>query len=122
MRIYGVGPVAATAILSELGDASRFSSSRKAIRHSGLDVSVYESDGKGSPGRLSRQGPPLLRWALYEAAASAARPSSPDHAYYLRVKERCGASRALLAVARCLLRRAYHILRQLGDEALQEVA
>jgi transposase len=122
VRHYGIGAITAVAILSEQGDARRFSSSRKAIRHSGLDVTVYESDGKRSPGKLSRQGPPVLRWALYEAAVSAAKETSPDHSYYLEVKARCGGSRARLAVARKLLRRAYHTLRELGDEALQEAA
>src|SRR6266498_4901807 len=37
-RLYGVGPVSATAILAELGDARRFSSSDDAVRHAGLDV------------------------------------------------------------------------------------
>lgn len=122
MRLYGIGPITAVAILSEQGDARRFSSSRKAVRHSGLDVSVYESDGKGAPGRLSHQGPPVLRWALYEAATTAARASSPDHAYYLAVKAKRGGNRARLAIARKLLRRAYHTLRGLGDQALLEVA
>ncbi|TML83312.1 MAG: IS110 family transposase, partial [Actinobacteria bacterium] len=31
--LYGVGPVSATAILAELGDARRFSSSDDAVRH-----------------------------------------------------------------------------------------
>ena len=39
---------------------------------------------KRAPGHLARQGPAILRWALYEAATSAARRSSPDHDYYLR--------------------------------------
>ena len=30
------------------------------------------------PGHLSRQGPPALRWALFEAAQCARRPASPD--------------------------------------------
>src|SRR6266540_1742766 len=87
-RLYGVGPVSATAILAELGDARRFSSSADAVRHSGLDVTVYQSDSKRAAGRLSHEGPELLRWALFEAAVSAARASSPDHAYYLQVAER----------------------------------
>jgi transposase len=33
-----------------------------------LDVTVYSSDGKRMPGRLSWQGPPVLRWAVYEAS------------------------------------------------------
>lgn len=122
MRHFGIGPITAVAILAEHGDARRFSSSRKAVRHSGLDITVYESDRKRAPGRLSRQGPPVLRWALYEAANCASRSSSPDHAYYLSVAARAGHNRARLAVARRLMRRAHHSLRELGDQALQEIA
>jgi hypothetical protein len=67
-RLYGVGPVTALAITCWLAGADRFSSSRKAVRFTGLDITVYSSDGKRSPGHLSRQGPPVLRWAVYEAA------------------------------------------------------
>ena len=66
-RLYGVGPVTALAMTCWLAGEGRFSSSRKAVRFAGLDVTVYSSDRKGPPGRLSRQGPPVLRWAVYEA-------------------------------------------------------
>jgi transposase len=115
--LYGIGPVTAVAIWAELGDPRRFSSSRHAVRHTGLDITVYSSDGKRTPGRLARQGPPVLRWALFEAAKCAARPSSPDHAYYLQAKQRLGGNRATLAVARKLTRRCYHTLGALGDQA-----
>ena len=59
-----------------------------------------------------------MRWALFEAAQCAARRRSPDHVYFLQVKERIDHNRACLSVARKLCRRAYHILRELGDEAL----
>ena len=120
-RLYGVGPVSATAILAELGDARRFSSSDDAVRHAGLDITVYQSDQKRAPGRLSHEGPEVLRWALYEAAVSAARAGSPDHAYYRQVAERLDQTRACLSVARKLCRRAYHILRELGEEALAPI-
>ena len=74
---YGVGEITAAALWAELGDTRRFSSSRKVVRHTGLDITVYSSDGKRAPGRLSRQGSPLLRWALFEAAKCAARPGAP---------------------------------------------
>jgi len=119
MRHYGIGPQVACAILAELGDARRFSSSRQAVRFAGLDVTVHESDAKRRPGHLSRQGPPVLRWAAFEAAESACKPSSPDHTYYLALRERVGQNRAVLSVARKLLRRAHHTLRELGDQALQ---
>src|SRR5947208_80268 len=117
-QLYGVGAVTATAILAELGDARRFRSSDDAVRHCGLDVTVWQSDRKRAAGHLSHQGPSLLRWALFEAAQCAARRSSPDHAYYLDVAKRIDHNRACLSVARKLCRRAHHILRDLGDDAL----
>jgi transposase len=77
--IYGVGPATALALVCWLGGANRFSSSRKAVRFAGLDITVYSSAGKRSPGKLSRQGPAVLRWCLYEAGKTAARQAAPDH-------------------------------------------
>ena len=56
-RLYGIGPFAALAMTCWLGGEGRFSSSRQAVRFAGLDVTVWSSDRKGPPGRLSRQGP-----------------------------------------------------------------
>src|SRR3954471_3871288 len=119
MGLYGVGELTAVAILAELGDTRRFSSSRQAVRYAGLDITVDQSDQRRSPGHLSRQGPPALRWALYEAAQAARRPGSPDRAYYDQAAERLGGNRACLALARKLLKRSFHVLRELGDQALQ---
>ena len=119
---YGVGPITAAAIWAFLGDTRRFRSSAQAVRHTGLDVTVYSSDGKRSPGHLSRQGPPVLRWALYEAACCAARRSSPDLDYYHDTKERIDHKRAAISVARKIARRSHHILRNLGDTAWQDAA
>jgi transposase len=77
-RLYGVGPATALALTCWLGGAGRFSSSRKAVRFAGLDITVYSSDSRRSPGRLSRQGPPVLRWAVYEAGKTHPRASAPD--------------------------------------------
>lgn len=120
MEHYGIGELTSVAILSELGDTTRFSSSRKAVRYAGLDVTVSESDDKRAAGKISRQGAPILRWAAFEAAQVARRKGSPDHDYYMQTKERLGANRACLAIARKLIRRAHHTLRELGEEALEE--
>jgi transposase len=117
-RLYGVGPVTGLAITCWLAGAGRFSSSRQAVRFAGLDVTVWSSDRKGPPGRLSRQGPPVLRWAVYEAGKTHARASAPGHRYYAAVKDRCNGKRAALSEARKILRQAHHILAELGDDAL----
>jgi transposase len=115
---YGIGPLTAVIIWAEMGDTRRFRSSDDAVRHTGLDVTVYSSDGRRSAGHLARQGPPLLRWALYEAAVYAGRPTSPDHAYFRQVKNRLGGQLALLSMARKLARRCHHTLRNLDDQVL----
>src|SRR5690349_8152412 len=96
-RLYGVGPVTALAITCWLGGAGRFSSSRQVVRFAGLDITVASSDRKGPPGKLSRQGPPVLRWAVYEAAKTHARTSAPDHRYYAAVEDRKNSKRACLS-------------------------
>jgi transposase len=117
-RLYGVGPFTALALTCWLAGEGRFSSSRKAVRFTGLDVTVWSSDRKGPPGRLSRQGPPVLRWAVYEAGKTHARAAAPDHAYYATVKDRKNSKRAALSEARKIVRQACHILTEPGDDAL----
>ena len=117
-RLYGVGPVTGLALTCWLAGKDRFSSSRKAVRFTGLDVTVWSSDRKGPPGRLSRQGPPVLRWAVYEAGKTHARAAAPDHGYYTQVKDRKNTKRAALSEARKIVRHACHILTELGDDAL----
>ena len=101
----------------------RLSASRKAVRLAGIDIGVHRSDRRSRVGKLTRQGSPQLRWALYEAALSACRPSSPDHADYLALKARgLSHTRASLTIARKLARRSYHVLRELGPAALEPLA
>jgi transposase len=115
---YGIGGLTAVAVWSELGDCRRFSRSQQVVRHTGLDVTVDASDRHRARGHLSRQGPPTLRWALFEAAMQASRKGSPDHAYYTAVKDRHDGKLAAIAVARQLARRCYHILRNLDPDVV----
>jgi transposase len=119
---YGIGLITAPTIVAELGDVRRFRNGDAVVRYTGLDVTVYSSDGKRSPGHLARQGPPALRWALFEAAmANASRATAPDYDYYHQVKDRVGGKRPGLSVARKLARRIRFTLAELGDEALAPV-
>ncbi|WP_101953430.1 IS110 family transposase [Mycobacterium intracellulare] len=118
---YGIGWLCAAIMWAEIGDARRFSSSDQLVRFAGLDVTVYSSDTKRSPGHLSRQGSPQLRWAAFEAAKCASRRSSPDYRYYCTLaakRDGHNGKNPTLAVERKILRRSYHALRALGDAAL----
>src|SRR4051812_36305228 len=75
MGLYGMGELTSLVTLCELGDVQRLSASRKAVRMAGIDIGVHRSDRRSRAGKLTRQGSPQLRWALYEAALAACRPS-----------------------------------------------
>jgi transposase len=111
--LFGVGPIIACHLLAELGEARRFRRARQVVRLSGLDPSVEESADQRRRGKLAKQGPPTLRWALVQAAKHAHRPRHPEHRLYLEACQRVGSQRATLTVARKLGRRAYHLLREL---------
>ena len=73
-RLYGVGPITALALTCWLGGAGRFSSAGKAVRFAGLDVTVHSSDGKRSPGQLSRQGPEVCFLSRTPTSSASERP------------------------------------------------
>ena len=56
MGRYGTGRLTAVAIWAELGDVRRFANSRQAVRFTGLDITISESDGRRARGHLARQG------------------------------------------------------------------
>ena len=82
-------------------------------------IGVYRSDRRSRVGKLTRQGSPAARWALYEAAQSACLRTSPNHAAYVELKARgLSHTRTTLTIARRLARRCFHTLRELGPAAL----
>lgn len=115
---YGIGGLIAVAVWSELGDCQRFARSDQAVRHTGLDVTVDQSDRRRNNGFLSRQGPETLRWALYEAAKNSSHRVAPDHPYYEQVKKVHDGKIAAMSIARKLARRCYHTLRALDSEVV----
>lgn len=115
---YGIGGLIAVAVWAELGDCRRFSRSAQVVRHTGLDVTVDQSDRRRAGGFISRQGPELLRWALYEAAKNSSHQTSPDHSYYAAVKKAHDAKLAAISMARKLARRCYHTLRAIDPDVV----
>ncbi|MFL5864045.1 MAG: transposase, partial [Solirubrobacteraceae bacterium] len=106
--------------LTELGDVSRMRASRQAVRAAGIDIGVHRSDRTSRVGTLTRHGSADLRWARFEAAQAACRPTSPDRQDDEALTARgLSHTRASLTIARKLTRRSYHVLRELGPAALE---
>ena len=109
--IRGVGPVTIDVVVSELGDVSRFKSSKAVSAYAGLVPAVRQSAGKGADLKITKEGSPLLRWALVEAAWRVVRQSAAWTRIYERIKKRGGGKKAIVAVARRLLGVMYAMLR-----------
>jgi transposase len=63
----GIGPVLAAVIVAEIGDITRFDRPEKLACWAGLTPRHRESDIKVARGHITKQGSPILRWALIEA-------------------------------------------------------
>lgn len=68
----GVGPVTALAFVLTIGPVERFPRSRQLVSYLGLNPREDSSGGHQRLGPISKQGNPMLRWLLIEAAQSAA--------------------------------------------------
>jgi len=60
--IFDVGPIFSCHLLTEIGEASRFTRSRQVIRASGLDPAVIESADSNRRGRLAKHRCIRERW------------------------------------------------------------
>jgi transposase len=112
MALPGIGKLTALTLVAEIGDISRFPTARKLCAWAGLTPQVRNSDRKVRHGHITKQGSPWVRWVLQEAAQTAKK--SPLFAdTYGQLAHRRGRNIATVAVARRLLARCFHILKQL---------
>ena len=107
----GVGVLTALATVLVLGPVNRFAEAKKVTSYIGLIPREHSSGGQQRFGKLSKQGNPLLRFLLIEAAQSAAQHDPQLRRVYRRLTVRHGFQKAQAAVARKLLIRLYVMLR-----------
>ena len=117
--IPGIGSALGAAILSEIGDVSRFSSADQLLAYAGLDPSVKQSgEFQSSQSRMSKRGSSNLRRAIWLASTNAVQFDPMFRAYYekksaegLHYKNAIGhVTRKMTAVIFAILRdgKAYH--------------
>jgi len=113
MTCPGIGWILAFTIASEIGDITRFRAPVKLVGYSGLCPKVDQSGEQDRRGPLRKNGPDYLRWALVEAAHTAA-----HHPRYLPLLERNrarhgkkrGTKIAAITIARKLAEAIWHML------------
>jgi len=112
--VPGIGEICAAATRAWWGDGQQLRSAKAAAAFVGLNPSNWESGLSVSPSRpLTKEGPPALRLAYYQAANVARRhdPGLAAHYRTLMVERRHNHISANCAVARKLACRAWAVLQ-----------
>ena len=109
-EITGCGPVAAMAIIAEIGlDMTVFGTAGRLISWAKLCPQTRQS-GKKSTAASPGKGDPWLKGPLGEVAATAARSDTFLGERYRRLARRRGKRKALAAIARSILVIIFHLL------------
>jgi len=107
----GVGPVVSLAYVLTIGDWQRFPRGKQVASYLGLIPGESSSADKRRLGHISKQGNPMLRWLLVQAAAIAQRYDARWHRQYVRLSMEKHHGVAKLAIAHKLAVRLYWMLR-----------
>ena len=113
----GVGPNTALGFVLTIGPVERFPTAKQVSSYLGLIPREHSSGGKQRLGAISKQGSPLMRYLLVEAAQSAVRGDAALGRAYRRCALRQGRPKAKVAAARKLATRLYWMLRNGQDYA-----
>lgn len=107
----GVGPVVSLAFVLTIGDWQRFGRGKQVASYLGLIPCEESSGDKRRLGHISKQGNPMLRWLLVQAATIAQRHDARWHRQYTRLSMAKHHGVAKLAIAHKLAVRLYWMLR-----------
>jgi transposase len=118
--VPGLGLISARILANELGDLSQFKNEKALFCFVGLTPSEHSSGETVHRGHISRQGNPVVRRILVEAAWIAIRKDSSLKQYYSQLSIRSGKKKAAVAVARKLIGKIRAALKK-GEEYREQV-
>lgn len=114
----GIGRLGAVILLAEIGDVQRFKSPKALCNWAGLTPRVRSSDRIIRHGRISKQGPALVRATMTRAATVASCYSKRWYEIHEKISRHAGRKVAKVAIARRLLTVIYFMLKR--QEPYQE--
>ena len=95
-----LGPVTSDIVLSEVGDAKRIRSLKRAASFAGLAPGFRESAGRRKDQGITKEGPRLLRWAMIQLAWRVVGRTAYWGGIFAKLAHRVGRKKAIVAVAR----------------------
>lgn len=101
--VPGIGYIIATELLVELQDIERFDSAEKIASYLGLTPSEYSTGQHVRQGRITRCGNSRARTCLVESSWFLIAKDPLMGRKYIKLKNRRGAKRAIIAIARNLI-------------------
>ena len=114
MSIPGIGPVTAVSVWAEVGDFARFPSSEKLCAFAGLVPTERSSGEVQKLGCITKAGSKVLRYVLVESAMHIRdnEKSTVLYNFYYSIREKRGAMRARVALARKILSICWHMVKK----------
>ena len=111
MSIPGIAFTSASSILAEIGNYRDFANGNKLAAWCGLVPTVSESAEKRILGSITKQGSKHVRRMLVQVAHAISRTrNSRLKSFFLRLKAKKGAKKAVIALARKVLCILHHLL------------
>ena len=101
----GIGCTSARVLANELGNLQQFKNERQLFSYIGFTPSEHSSGEHTRQGHITKQGKPIVRKILVQAAWVAIRYDKELQTIYERIAAKSGAKRAIVAVARRLIGR-----------------
>ena len=109
--IPGIGQLTAVAIISELGDISRFKNLNHLSSYVGIVPLTHNSGESERVGRMTYRANNWVRTMLVEASWQAIRKDPAMLQYYLKHAGKSNGKKAIIKVTRKLLNRVRYVLR-----------
>ena len=110
--LEGVGPQTALTLVHELGDVTRFTSTRAVASYAGLAPRVANSADKAHHGKITKCGNGELRWILSEWAVRLLSRNEAVKRWAAPLLRRMHKNKVRIALARRLLIGVYIMLRR----------
>lgn len=112
MQIPGIGSLGAAMLIAEIGEIERFQFAKQLVGYAGIAPGLYES-GKTSHQRgITHEGNRFLRWILCEICQHHIRKPGQLRDFYLRLKDKKGHGKAIIATARKFLIQIFYVLKE----------
>lgn len=109
--IVGISKLSSTILLAKIGDIGDFESEKKLASYVGIVPSVHNTSDVIRHGRITKRGDKILRTTLVQVALVAIRYNFYLRNFYLRLKQKKGSGKAIIATARKMLGIIYQTLK-----------